>query len=184
MGQYDTNYKMNPPLRSREDREALLAGLADGAVDCVATDHAPHAAHEKNQEFDRAPFGITGLETALGLVRLSPALSPQYPAAADCRAALRQSCARDEPARPRHAGRGRPRRRHDLRSGKEMDVPRRAVAFEIKELAVRWETDAGKGDGDGGGWCSYIPSIAFSEIPSIASRFSIAILLITPRQRS
>jgi dihydroorotase len=67
VGQYDTNYKMNPPLRSRADREALLAGLADGAVDCVATDHAPHAAHEKNQEFDRAPFGITGLETALGL---------------------------------------------------------------------------------------------------------------------
>jgi dihydroorotase len=67
VGQYNTSYKMNPPLRSREDREALLAGLADGAVDCVATDHAPHAAHEKNQEFDRAPFGITGLETALGL---------------------------------------------------------------------------------------------------------------------
>jgi dihydroorotase len=67
VGQYDTNFKMNPPLRSQADREALLAGLADGAVDCVATDHAPHAAHEKNQEFDRAPFGITGLETALGL---------------------------------------------------------------------------------------------------------------------
>jgi dihydroorotase len=67
VGKYDTNFKMNPPLRAREDREALLAGLADGAVDCVATDHAPHAAHEKNQEFDRAPFGITGLETALGL---------------------------------------------------------------------------------------------------------------------
>lgn len=64
---YNTNYKMNPPLRSRADREALLAGLADGAIDCIATDHAPHAAHEKNQEFDRAPFGITGLETALGL---------------------------------------------------------------------------------------------------------------------
>jgi dihydroorotase len=67
VGEYNTNFKMNPPLRSRADREALLAGLADGAVDCVATDHAPHAAHEKNQEFDHAPFGITGLETALGL---------------------------------------------------------------------------------------------------------------------
>jgi dihydroorotase len=67
VGQYNTNFKMNPPLRSREDREALLAGLVDGAVDCVATDHAPHAEHEKNQEFDRAPFGMTGLETALGL---------------------------------------------------------------------------------------------------------------------
>ncbi|HEY6252700.1 MAG TPA: dihydroorotase [Candidatus Angelobacter sp.] len=64
---YNTNFKMNPPLRSGSDRGALLTGLADGTVDCVATDHAPHAHHEKNAEFDRAPFGITGLETALGL---------------------------------------------------------------------------------------------------------------------
>jgi dihydroorotase len=67
VGDYNTNFKMNPPLRTRTDREALVAGLADGAIDCVATDHAPHALNEKNQEFDRAPFGITGLETALGL---------------------------------------------------------------------------------------------------------------------
>ncbi|MEO8726367.1 MAG: dihydroorotase [Acidobacteriaceae bacterium] len=64
---YDTNFKMNPPLRSEHDREALIAGIFDGTVDAIATDHAPHAAHEKQQEFDRAPFGITGLETALGL---------------------------------------------------------------------------------------------------------------------
>lgn len=64
---YDSNFKMNPPLRGREDRDALLAGLLDGTVDCIATDHAPHAHHEKNAEFDRAPFGITGLESALGL---------------------------------------------------------------------------------------------------------------------
>jgi dihydroorotase len=67
VGDYNTNFKMNPPLRTRTDREALVAGVADGSVDCVATDHAPHAFNEKNQEFDRAPFGITGLETALGL---------------------------------------------------------------------------------------------------------------------
>ncbi|HEY6273257.1 MAG TPA: dihydroorotase [Terriglobales bacterium] len=67
VGEYNTNFKMNPPLRSRSDRDALIAGLADGSVDCIATDHAPHAFNEKNQEFDRAPFGITGLETALGL---------------------------------------------------------------------------------------------------------------------
>jgi dihydroorotase len=67
VGNYDTNFKMNPPLRSRADREALIAGLVDGTIDCVATDHAPHACNEKNQEFDHAPFGITGLETALGL---------------------------------------------------------------------------------------------------------------------
>jgi dihydroorotase len=64
---YDSNFKMNPPLRSASDREALLVALADGTVDAIATDHAPHASHEKMVEFERAAFGITGLETALGL---------------------------------------------------------------------------------------------------------------------
>jgi dihydroorotase len=65
--QYDSRYKMNPPLAAREDREALLAGLADGTVDAIATDHAPHEPALKDVEFDRAPFGITGFETALSL---------------------------------------------------------------------------------------------------------------------
>jgi dihydroorotase len=67
VGEYDTNCKMNPPLRSASDREAILVALADGTVDAIATDHAPHALHEKCIEFERAAFGITGLETALGL---------------------------------------------------------------------------------------------------------------------
>jgi dihydroorotase len=67
VGEYDTNFKMNPPLRSAADREAILVALADGTVDAIATDHAPHATHEKQVEFERASFGITGLETALGL---------------------------------------------------------------------------------------------------------------------
>jgi dihydroorotase len=67
IGDYDTNAKMNPPLRADADRLAMIAGLLDGTVDCIATDHAPHAAFEKEQEFERAPNGITGLETALGL---------------------------------------------------------------------------------------------------------------------
>ncbi len=67
VGQFDTNAKMNPPLRSEMDRRAVIAALLDGTVDCIATDHAPHARHEKEQEFERAPNGITGLETALGL---------------------------------------------------------------------------------------------------------------------
>jgi dihydroorotase len=65
--QYDSRYKMNPPLAARKDREALLAGLADGTVDAIATDHAPHEPALKDVEFDRAPFGITGFETALSL---------------------------------------------------------------------------------------------------------------------
>jgi len=64
---YDTNTKMNPPLRETADRDAMLAGLADGSIDVIATDHAPHAADEKHVEFDRAPFGIIGLETAVSL---------------------------------------------------------------------------------------------------------------------
>jgi dihydroorotase len=64
---YDTNVKMNPPLRDAADRDAMLAGIADGSVDVVATDHAPHHADEKHVEFDHAPFGITGLETAVSL---------------------------------------------------------------------------------------------------------------------
>lgn len=64
---YDTNFKMNPPLRSARDREAILAGLADGTIEILSSDHAPHCDFEKEVEFDYAPFGITGLETELAL---------------------------------------------------------------------------------------------------------------------
>jgi dihydroorotase len=67
VGLYDTNAKMCPPLRSAADRDALIEGILDGVVDAIATDHAPHAVHEKEVEFERAPNGIIGLETALGL---------------------------------------------------------------------------------------------------------------------
>jgi dihydroorotase len=67
VGLYDTNAKMNPPLRSAADRDAMIEAILDGLVDAIATDHAPHAVHEKEVEFENAPNGITGLETALGL---------------------------------------------------------------------------------------------------------------------
>jgi dihydroorotase len=67
IGAYDTNFKMCPPLRSEDDRLALIEAVVDRTIDCIATDHAPHAAHEKRQEFERAPNGIIGLETALPL---------------------------------------------------------------------------------------------------------------------
>lgn len=65
LAEYDTNFKMNPPLRTEEDRRALIDGLRDGTLDCVATDHAPHTDYEKDMEFDHAPNGIIGSETAL-----------------------------------------------------------------------------------------------------------------------
>ncbi|HEY3348056.1 MAG TPA: dihydroorotase, partial [Nitrospirota bacterium] len=65
--EYNTNFKVNPPLRTGRDREAIMMGLADGTIDVIATDHAPHAASEKEVEFDLAPFGISGLETVLAL---------------------------------------------------------------------------------------------------------------------
>jgi len=64
---FDTNYKINPPLRAQADVDALLEGIADGTLSILASDHAPHADFEKEVEFDAAPFGIVGLETALGL---------------------------------------------------------------------------------------------------------------------
>lgn len=64
---YDTNYKMNPPLRTKEDIQEIIIGLKDGTIDCIASDHAPHALHEKEVEFERAPNGIVGLETTVGL---------------------------------------------------------------------------------------------------------------------
>ena len=63
---YDSNYKMKPPLRCRHDVDAVIEGIVNGVVDAIATDHAPHAGSEKMQEFERCPFGITGLETAIG----------------------------------------------------------------------------------------------------------------------
>jgi dihydroorotase len=67
VAEYDTNAKMNPPLRREEDRLALIEGLRDGTIDVIATDHAPHSEDEKKVEFDLAPFGIVGLETSLPL---------------------------------------------------------------------------------------------------------------------
>jgi dihydroorotase len=68
VGDYDTHFKMNPPLRSSQDRQAVRQGLAEGVIDLVATDHAPHSVLEKEVEFDQAAFGVVGLETALGVM--------------------------------------------------------------------------------------------------------------------
>jgi dihydroorotase len=75
----DTNFKMNPPLRSEDDRKALIEGLRSGVIDCVATDHAPHAREEKEEAFETAPMGVIGLETAFSVLLtdlVAPGLLP------------------------------------------------------------------------------------------------------------
>ncbi|MCH8065484.1 MAG: amidohydrolase family protein, partial [Chloroflexi bacterium] len=67
VGEFNTDAKVNPPLRTEQDRTGLIEGLRDGTIDCIATDHAPHTDWEKASDFDSAPFGISGLETALGV---------------------------------------------------------------------------------------------------------------------
>jgi len=79
MAPYDSNYKMKPPLRSASHRAAVVEGLASGAISVIATDHAPHPGSEKMQEFERCPFGIIGLETALALGRRTGASWQDHP---------------------------------------------------------------------------------------------------------
>jgi hypothetical protein len=131
---YDPVYKVNPPLRPMEDVEALRAALVDGTIDAVATDHAPHARHDKEHAFADAAFGMLGLETALSvvsevLVRPGPArlggVRARHVAAPHASAACGQGrpLVRGQPGPP-HAGRPRPRghRRRD-----DQPQPRRAT---------------------------------------------------------
>ena len=148
VGEFNTNYKMNPPLRSAADRDALIEGILDGTIDAIATDHAPHAFHEKQVEFERAAFGITGLETALPIAITVLHQHFKLPLYADCRAAVVESREDFQPARTRHAGQGRARRRDHLRSQEEVDLRRLAVALEVEEHAVRRLELQRKGRGD------------------------------------
>ena len=102
----DANVKMNPPLRTEDDRRALVEGLLDGTIDCVATDHAPHARHEKDVPFEEAPFGVTGLETAFGALNTFLVRDGRGPAADAARAALRRAGARARAARAADRGGG------------------------------------------------------------------------------
>ena len=85
----DANVKMNPPLRTELDRQALIDGLLDGTIDCIATDHAPHARHEKDAPFEEAPFGVTGLETAFAALNTVPRAERTRSRSASCSSASR-----------------------------------------------------------------------------------------------
>ncbi len=120
---FDSNFKMSPPLRGKEHVEACIEGLVDGTIDCIVTDHAPHAKEKKMQELDRAPFGIVGLETALGLV-VTRLIEPGH---LDWPAALKKMTV--NPARILGVDKG------TLQVGADADVT-------IIDPEVRWTVDA------------------------------------------
>ncbi len=111
MAPYDSNYKMKPPLRSCGDRDAMMKALVAGTITAIATDHAPHPGSEKMQEFERCPFGIIGLETALCARPRRPGAPRQDHPRPHDRALYHRSRIRDAPG-SRHPRPGRPRRRH------------------------------------------------------------------------
>ncbi len=133
---FDTNTKMNPPLREAADRDAMLQGLADGSVDVIATDHAPHHYDEKHVEFDRAPFGIIGLETAVSLCFDRLIHRSVIGAAAIDRAPVGESRA-DSPRAGRLAVDRGAGRHHDGGAGSAGDDRGGPHAIEVQEHAVR-----------------------------------------------
>ena len=135
---FDTNCKMNPPLRAKEDVAALLEGIADGTIGILCSDHAPHAQFEKEVEFDAAPFGIVGLETELGLFL---DLLVHKNKTIDLPRLIEMFTVNPARLLKIEAGTlsvGRGCRRHVDRSGAGMDVRCRGVAIDVAQHAVRW----------------------------------------------
>ena len=135
MAPYDSNYKMKPPLRSAGDRAAVVEGLAAGAVSAIATDHAPHPGSEKMQEFERCPFGIIGLETALALA-LEELVHPGKITLNRMVELFTTGPERRLAPGPGHAGARRPRRRDGFQHGFELDLRREPVVLAQPEFAI------------------------------------------------
>ena len=143
---YDSHYKMNPPLASREDRDALIEGLADGSIDAIATDHAPHHPASKDVEFDRAPFGITGFETALAL-GLERTGAPGADFADADGGTVHHGSGAGAGHRAENCG-GRDRRSHDLLDRSRVDFSRSGFAQQVAQHAFRRPRVSRRPDGD------------------------------------
>ena len=142
VGLYNTNAKMYPPLRSAADRDAMIEAILDGVVDAIATDHAPHAVHEKEVEFERAPNGITGLETALGLCLRWLHKEWKMPLGRVLSLLSAQPAALLGPEGPRHARRGQLCRCGRLRPQGRVDLQRPRNQIEVPQHALRRLDDA------------------------------------------
>ena len=187
---YDTNLKVNPPLRTAEDRDALRAGVADGTIDAIATDHAPHAVEEKEAEFDQSPPGTIGLETALAAV-LTELVEPGVLTLARALEALSAAPARIlgaaehggpiEAGPPREPGRVRPpadvgrrgrrsRRRAATRAFLGLDAARPGRPHRAPGQAHRAEREGRPGDADAAPRSSRSRTAPCSAAPGSAPR--------------
>ena len=164
VGDFNTHYKMNPPLRSLADRAALIEGIADGTIDAIATDHAPHAFHEKQVEFERAAFGITGLETAVAIAITVLHQHFKLPLWRMVELLSANPARIFGLARTRQPGARLACRCHHLRSQEEVDLRRLAIEIEIEEHALRWMELHGEGRGDDGGWQGRVRGV-ISSVP-------------------
>ncbi len=135
-GGYDTHTKMNPPLRSQKDVEACIQGVIDGTIDCFATDHAPHTREEKEQEFDKAPFGIVGLETALPLY-VKALVEPGHLTWPQLIEKMTIAGPRDEPQKLRYTFHWFPRRHHHHRPRSKVDHRSRQVPLQKPQHPLR-----------------------------------------------
>ena len=131
----DTNRKMNPPLRSEDDRQALLEGLRDGTIACIATDHAPHARHEKEAPFEEAPFGVTGLETAFAALYTFLVEPGELELGTRARADVGRPGPGLRPARAEDRG-GRAREPRPARPRRDLARDRGRLPVEVDELVA------------------------------------------------
>ena len=156
---YNSHFKMNPPLASREDRDALVEGLADGSVDAIATDHAPHHPASKDVEFDRAPFGITGFETALALGLEELVHKGRISLMRLVELVHHGSCprARDGAQDSGWLSSGP----HYLLDRSSVDIPRRGFSQQITQYALRRTLVPRRAYGYDCGWAHRVSALAF-----------------------
>ena len=172
VGEYDTNFKMNPPLRSAADREAILVALADGTVDAIATDHAPHATHEKASRVRARGVRHHRTRNRAGPGHYQAAPRAQNSADAHRRTLYRRPSARLRSPRTRIAGARQLRRRNHLRSQEALDVRSCEVAVVVAQHAVRWLAVHGESCGDDCGREDRVPRrLTNSQSPSSSPPF-------------
>ena len=175
MAPYDSNYKMKPPLRSCGHRDAIVDGLAAGTISAIATDHAPHPGSEKMQEFERCPFGIIGLETAIALALEELVATGQDHAGAHGGVVHHRSGIGDA-AGTRHAGAGRAGRRDGVQHGRRVDLRRESIRLAQSQFPLPRKDVPRRPDGDRSGRRGEVAAVSGGHAQSVLRNATNAFL--------